>query len=266
MIKSNLHTHSVFCDGKDTIEEMTQKAISLGFTSLGFSGHCYTGVTEDTCGMSLDGTKKYLAEIERVDKKYSEIKLFKGLEIEASYPYPTKGFDYSILSCHFSRTPSGLKSIDYTREVLEEIIKEFGGVDLFFEDYFSQLVSAVENGVDSQIIGHFDLYTKFDEQNIPLFEAVPQLAFDTMEYFVKKDKIFEINTGAIGRGYRTKPYPSIPLLKHLKSIGGKITVSSDCHNKDYLSVYFNETRELLLSLDFKTQMELTEDGFKEIEL
>ena len=30
-MKQNLHTHSIFCDGKDTIEEMTLEAISKGF-------------------------------------------------------------------------------------------------------------------------------------------------------------------------------------------------------------------------------------------
>lgn len=40
-MKQNLHTHSIFCDGKDTIEEMTLEAISKGFDILGFSGHGY---------------------------------------------------------------------------------------------------------------------------------------------------------------------------------------------------------------------------------
>ena len=34
--KINLHTHSVFCDGKNTFEELIQSAINKGFTTLGF--------------------------------------------------------------------------------------------------------------------------------------------------------------------------------------------------------------------------------------
>ena len=41
MFKQNLHTHSLYCDGKDTIEEMVQEAISRNFDVLGFSGHGY---------------------------------------------------------------------------------------------------------------------------------------------------------------------------------------------------------------------------------
>ena len=51
--KQNLHTHSSYCDGKDTPEELVLYAINSGFSSIGFSGHIspkdYTifGYTED---------------------------------------------------------------------------------------------------------------------------------------------------------------------------------------------------------------------------
>lgn len=261
MIRTNLHTHSVFCDGKNTIEEMVKKAIELGFYSLGFSSHCFTGLEEDPCGMSKEGTLLYLKEIDRVQELYPEIILFKGIEEEAIKPYPTDGFDYSILSSHFSRTPNGLRPIDYKKEVLSETL-EIMGYDKFFEDYFDQLTNS---SASSPIIAHFDLYTKFDEKE-PLFNTIPDIAYDTINYFIARDKIFEVNTGAIGRGYRTKPYPSLPLLKHIKEKGGYITISSDCHNMEYLNVYFKEAREMLLTLGFKSQRELTREGFKEVEL
>ena len=39
MIKANYHTHTTFCDGKDTAEDIVKYAVSLGMTHLGFSGH-----------------------------------------------------------------------------------------------------------------------------------------------------------------------------------------------------------------------------------
>ena len=35
----NMHTHTVFCDGKNTVDEMVESAIKLGMKTLGFSGH-----------------------------------------------------------------------------------------------------------------------------------------------------------------------------------------------------------------------------------
>ena len=36
MILQNLHTHSVYADGKDTVAEMARAAFEAGFDSLGF--------------------------------------------------------------------------------------------------------------------------------------------------------------------------------------------------------------------------------------
>lgn len=38
-MRQNLHTHTTFCDGKNTAEEMILAALELGMDSLGFSGH-----------------------------------------------------------------------------------------------------------------------------------------------------------------------------------------------------------------------------------
>ena len=54
----NLHTHTTYCDGRNTAEEMVQKALSLGFTSIGFSGHSYMSFSP-TYSMSVDGTEDY---------------------------------------------------------------------------------------------------------------------------------------------------------------------------------------------------------------
>ncbi len=79
----NLHTHTSFCDGKNTPSELLDIAISKGFHSIGFSGHsanvhskAYTNITKNT-------TRAYKDEIRRLRKEYEDrIKLFLGLEFE----------------------------------------------------------------------------------------------------------------------------------------------------------------------------------------
>ena len=39
MIKSNLHTHTTFCDGKNTPEDVVKEAMERGFDIIGFSAH-----------------------------------------------------------------------------------------------------------------------------------------------------------------------------------------------------------------------------------
>ena len=39
MIRSNFHTHTQYCDGKDTVFAVAAAAAEPGLTALGFSGH-----------------------------------------------------------------------------------------------------------------------------------------------------------------------------------------------------------------------------------
>ena len=48
----------------------------------------------------------------------------------------------------------------------------------------------------------------------------------------EKPPLFEINFGAVIRGYRTEPYPSKPILEYLKARGAKFILSGDSHTVD----------------------------------
>ena len=65
--KSNLHTHSLYCDGRNTIDEMIQAAIRAGFESLGFSGHCHTGFSFDDC--QITDNDGYFNELDAEKRK-----------------------------------------------------------------------------------------------------------------------------------------------------------------------------------------------------
>ena len=51
---SNFHTHSVFCDGDNTLEEIATSAIEKGFTALGFSGHGFTPFDTRYCMLKTE--------------------------------------------------------------------------------------------------------------------------------------------------------------------------------------------------------------------
>ena len=54
---SNLHTHTHYCDGKYSPEEMVQAAIREGFVSLGFSGHSFTPCDVTYCMLPETGSE-----------------------------------------------------------------------------------------------------------------------------------------------------------------------------------------------------------------
>ena len=58
MAKINLHSHTTYCDGKNSPEEMALAAMDRGFDVFGFSGHSYTAFDESYC-MSRSMTDAY---------------------------------------------------------------------------------------------------------------------------------------------------------------------------------------------------------------
>ena len=97
----NLHTHTSYCDGIDTSEQMVIAAIEKGFDSIGFSGHSYMYYAEDH-SMSLQRTEEYKKEIARLKKKYRDkIDIFCGLEFDMYSAIDLSGYDYLIGSVHY---------------------------------------------------------------------------------------------------------------------------------------------------------------------
>ena len=98
------------------------------------------------------------------------------------------------------------------------------------------------------------------------------IAFDNQEYLelcyrildkiIAANKIIEVNTGAIARGYRSKPYPHELLLRYIAKNNGMICLNSDCHNRNYLDCYYDESIQLIKNCGFDSMMILDDDGFK----
>ena len=270
MYKQNLHTHSTFCDGKDTPEELVEEALKRGFDSLGFSIHSY--VPASALGIvTPEKIEAYKKEIGRIKEIYGDrIKIFMGIEQDFLSQVQAAGYDYTLAAVHYLNTPFGPKSFDISLEGTVKYINDFfdGDAMKFAKEYYSMLSSASDYG-SFDIIAHFDILTKNNELGAFLDTSSKEYlsyALGAADALKGKIPFFEVNTGAIWRGYRKTPYPQLEILKHLRELGFGATVSSDCHNKAFLDYYFDEARELLLAAGFKTKIVLGEKGFEEVKL
>ena len=90
--------------------------------------------------------------------------------------------------------------------------------------------------------------------------------FEAIAALKGKIPLFEVNTGAIGRGYKTAPYPQTEFLKEFHRQGFGVVITSDCHDKNYLDCFYTQSRQMLAEAGFKSQWILTDDGFKEVAL
>ena len=96
--------------------------------------------------------------------------------------------------------------------------------------------------------------------------AYREAAVKAAEALVGKVKYFEINTGAIARGYRTMPYPDPFILKEMKRLGFCAVISSDCHDRNFLDCAYDEAARLLKEAGFTEHYVLKEEGFVAIPL
>jgi histidinol-phosphatase (PHP family) len=250
MIASNLHTHSTYSDGANTPEEIVQKAIDIGFTSIGFSEHADDVCTEDGIILRKKDYPKYFALLDQLKDKYSDkIKIYKGLELDAFSYNPEIKLDYSIGSIHYLEKDNEYYAIDESKDNLKHCIKIFGGEKSFLINYFDTMISFAKRS-SYNILGHFDLYTKFNELETLINTnsiMYRDMTTNALEEIVRLNKIVEINTGAISRGYRTSPYPQDFLIERLIELKAPIIFSSDSHSIETLNYYFSNLEQTVKS-------------------
>ncbi|MEA4869547.1 hypothetical protein SDC9_122536 [bioreactor metagenome] len=254
MFRQNLHTHSVWDDGQNTQEEMVQAARKAGLTSLGFSIHSYLPFAAEWT-LLPERLPAYTRAMQTLKKTHAdEIAIYFGIEWDILSKSDLAVFDYVIGSIHQISIQDRDDCVDASPErTADYLLNVFrGDADAAAEAYFSQYASLAK--VDEvDIVGHFDLLTKFDEQGVFYKADSPRFlsaALAAMESLVFAGKIFEINTGAISRGYRTTPYPSRALLQALRRMGGRITISSDSHSADSVAYGFDAAERLALDCGY----------------
>ena len=244
MTTVDLHMHTTYCDGKNTPEQMILSAIEKGLKTVGLSGHSYTG-NDKVFGMSMKNMQKYFDEINSLKEKYKDkIEVLCGIEQDSFAGFPALDFDYSIGSVHYVYKNGEYLGVDHSEAILTNDVNKFydGDYIAYAEDYYKQVANVLKD-TNADIIGHFDLVTKFNEgyklfdENDPRYIKAYREAVDAL---IPYNKPFEVNTGAISRGYRTLPYPSSQIIDYIKQKGGKLIMSSDSHSAENIAFKFDE--------------------------
>lgn len=270
MYLQNLHTHTFYCDGADSPQEIINAALEKNFKSVGFSAHSYMKYSPMFVKQG-DKTEEYKLEVSALKEKYKDlINIYIGLEVDMYSNPDMSGYDYLIGSVHYLKCEEEYVGFDKAEKDVEYIINTYFGGDgmKYAKAYYKTLAQLPQYG-KFDIIGHFDLITKHCD-NREFFDTSSKeyiyAAIEAAEALAGKIPFFEVNTGAIARGYRKTPYPSITLIKELKRLGFGAVITSDCHNKLMLDYKFDEAAELLKNCGFKEKYVLTDDGFKAVSL
>lgn len=277
MFKTNYHSHSSFCDGKSSMEEILLVAIDRGFTHWGVSSHAPVPF-ENTFAIKPERVQEYLSEFKRLKDIYSDrIHLYLGMEIdfitdmmenirEQSKDY---GLDYFIGSVHQVKEHND--SLDswfidgHDPDIYDRELKELFDNDIrrACEAFFTQQIRMLEINTPD-VLGHCDKITmhnrgRYFTNETPWYEEMVRGLIDVVK---KNDTIVEVNTRGLYKKRHTDFYPAVKWLEILKEKNIKITISTDCHKADETDLFYQEALDTIKTIGF-THLSYFEGEWKE---
>ncbi len=200
-IKGDLQMHSQYSDGGNTISEMAQEAIGLGYEYIAITDHSAgLGVAH---GLSKQRMNQQIREIDRFNKAHKNFTIIKSIEVninaDGSLDFDkatVEGLDFITASVH--------SSFGQSRDVMTE-----------------RIIKAIVSGqIDN--IGHPTGRLLGEREAV---EADWQKIFP---YCVKYNVALEINSNPHRLDLPDK------LIIEAKKAGVKFTISTDSHSRDGL--------------------------------
>ncbi|WP_300367930.1 histidinol-phosphatase [Brachyspira sp.] len=270
---SNLHTHTIYCDGKNTVEENIQYAIDNNLISLGFSGHSHFYI--DDTSMSEENTIKYLEHVKKAKDIYKDkIQVYLGIEGDY-YSNLNKdtdkemGLDYRIASVHYIDDSKGSYfPIDMSRESFNNTLNYFGSIKEIIYRYYDNVIKMIENQ-KPDIIGHLDLVRKYN-LNKEYFTEEEDWYIKKMDEVIdvieKSRCIVEINTKLMNKNNLDAHYPNKYTIKKLLEKNIPITINTDAHKAININHYYIEAINELKKLGAKYIKILIDNEFKNIDI
>ena len=249
---ANYHTHSLYCDGKSTLEEHVREAEKQALLQLGFSSHSPVPF-ENSFAISEEDLPEYVREIDELHRK-TDVQLLKSLEcdfipgmtVDFAERQRASGLNYIIGGVHLVRPPhgDGLWFIDGSkqetydnglRDLFDNNIK--AAVTAFWEQTFEMLETQ-----QMDIIAHFD---KIKMHNRDRFFTEDETWYKTLadkaiQLIKRHDVIIEVNTRGLYKKRCDHFYPSTELLMKARKADIPVLVSSDAHKAEELTLFVPE--------------------------
>lgn len=193
-IRGDLHIHSNYSDGTESIETMVLAAKGLGYEYIGISDHSKS--SRIAGGLSEERLKRRNEEIDRVQDRIKGIKILKGMEVD-------------ILS-------DG--RLDYSDSILEELDFVIAAVHQGFTKNVSKRMKTAMDNPWVDILAHPTgwLLSWREGYNINIEEV--------MEYAAEKGVLLEINAS-----YNRLDLNDVNIMK-AKTYGAKFMIGTDSHN------------------------------------
>lgn len=272
----NLHTHSVFSDGKSQPREIVEEAVRQGLTTLGFSEHSPLPF-DNNFSVKSDDMPRYVAEIAQLKEEFKDsIDIYCALEADyltgVSEPFAVTRekyhLDYLIGGVHLvtpvpcpevPRPASPVSSIWFIDgpkwEVYDEGLQRLFGGDIrkAVRRFFEQSNEMIENE-PFDIIAHFDKIKMHNRERY-FHEDEPwyrKLALETLDLIRQKGLVMEVNTRGIYKKRYDGFYPSPWLMEEACKMGIPAIISADAHHYSEITMEFAAAEQALKQAGYRS--------------
>ena len=284
----NLHTHSVYSDGKSQPREIVEEAVRQGLTTLGFSEHSPLPF-DNTFSVQSTDMPRYVAEIAQLKTEFKDkIDIYCGLEADyitgVSEPFAvTKEkyhLDYMIGGVHLV-TPvprpevprpvspeSDIWFIDGPKwEIYDEGLQRFfdGDIRRAVRRFYDQTNEMIERE-PFDIIAHFDKIKmhnreRYFHEDEPWYRA---LAFETLDLIREKGLVMEVNVRGLYKKRYNGFYPSPWLMEEACKMNIPAIISADAHHFSELTLEFAAAEEALKQAGYRSVVNFRDGRWFEV--
>ena len=259
---------SKYCNhAEDTLEDIIQKYIDLGYKKVGISEHIpplndkFLYPDEKQANLSvLDINKRfenYFTDIKKLKLEYRDrINIFAGLETETytGYADHVKNLilkfqpDYIVGSVHHINDVC----FDYSKEEYDSLALAMGSCDRMYEKYFNIQYEMIMT-IKPFIVGHFDLIRIYDEDYRNRVEkpAVKQKILRNLELIKSMNLVMDFNLRPLARGEK-EPYITASILKKAREMKIRVVPGDDSHSVKHAGFHVDKAITILETYGFDT--------------
>lgn len=251
-MKADFHIHSSFsADSEAPMEQMIEKGISLGLTTMCFTEHMDFGFLSEGLLFETDTAAYHKKLMECRDKYGGRVELLFGIELGLEPHMAGKlseylsewDFDFVIGSSHVVEGRDPYYPQFYTGRLEEECYRE----------YFATIPENLRAFSDIDVYGHIDYVVRYgpNQNRFYSYEKYRDLIDEGLREIVSRGIGLELNTAGYKYGLgHPNPHPDV--LQRYRTLGGEIiTVGSDGHATGQLAYEFGKVRGVLENCGFR---------------
>lgn len=257
----DFHIHSIYSnDCKYELDEMIKSARNRKLKIVYCCDH-FDVHSEPHKDLTFDA-EEYWKEIKRINKKYEDIEVLAGIEmnidlnsiVRVKNVIDLTEFDLIILSFHRINNVF-LNEIDYNEISIDRNI---------YREYYYQILEIIKKYKNYDVLGHLDYIDRFGPDI--KFAYYKDIIAEILKIIIKEDKSLEVSTS--GFSHRVaRQYPKKEILTLYKKLGGtNIIVGSDAHYPEHVGFNCKNIINYLKKLGFENISVYRKRGMQKIRI